>query len=115
LRGKRDADSEHRCGRHRHFSTMHTSTLLLTRFDAAGWTAGSPSRRHAAGWTAGSPSRRRAAGWTAGSPSRRRAVGWTAGSPSRRHAVGWTAGSPSMQKRNWPLRSRRPKRLDLPS
>jgi hypothetical protein len=115
--------------------------LVWTRCDAAGWSAGNPLRRRAAGWSAGSPLRRRAAGWSAGNPLRRRAAGWSAGNPLRRHAagwsagnplrrhaagwsagnplrrraVGWSAGSPSWRKRNWLQRSRRPKRLELPS
>jgi hypothetical protein len=97
LRGERDADGKHRCGRHRHSSTMHTSVLPSIKFDAADWTAESPSRRHAVGWTAGNPSRRHAVGWTAGNPSWRHAAGWMAGNPSRRHAVGWMAGNPSRQ------------------
>src|SRR5258708_5768473 len=42
LSRKRDPDGEHRCRRHRHPSTIHTSTLLSTRSDGAERPAGSP-------------------------------------------------------------------------
>jgi hypothetical protein len=131
-------DEEHCGGRHRYFTTIHSHSSLATRLDAAGpsaacpswrcaaepsaacpsWrhaaepSAACPSWRHAAEPSAVYPSQQHAAEPSAVYPSQQHAAEPSAVCPSQQHAAEPSAVCPSRRKRNWRLRSRRPKRLD---
>jgi hypothetical protein len=91
---ERDTKGEHRRGRYHHFSTIHSSSLHGTRFDAADWIPGNPSWPRAGGSIPGSPSRLRAGGSIRGNPSWPRAGGSIPGNPLRLRAGDSIPGSP---------------------